>query len=235
MSRKSPFVVFSVLAHGALAFGLGRMEVRASHAATAIEIAELPKPKQAPSPPAKVDPEPPKRAPERSAPRHVAAAPAPAENTPPKEAASHSTADALPDFGLSLSGGVGGNGVALPAAGVEKPSTATSAQVHRNLSASPMAHGGDCEDPVVKPKPRQVPQPVYTTSARAAGIEGKVRVKLTVDETGRVVNVVVIEGLGYGLDETAVAAAKAAEFEPATRCGKPVSATFTISMRFTAT
>lgn len=39
-------------------------------------------------------------------------------------------------------------------------------------------------------------------------------------------------GLGYGLDEAALEAAKRAAFEPATRCGKPVSATFVIAMRF---
>jgi len=59
-------------------------------------------------------------------------------------------------------------------------------------------------------------------------------VELTVDETGRVVEVRVLQGLGYGLDEAALAAARSATFEPALRCGKPSRATFTISMRFTA-
>jgi periplasmic protein TonB len=67
----------------------------------------------------------------------------------------------------------------------------------------------------------------------AAGIEGKVRVQLTVDETGRVVDVKLLQGLGYGLDEAALAAARQAEFEPAVRCGKAARATFNISMRFT--
>jgi periplasmic protein TonB len=78
-----------------------------------------------------------------------------------------------------------------------------------------------------------VPQPLGTEAARAAGIEGKVRVQLTVDETGHVVDVKLLQGLGYGLDEAALAAAKRAEFEPALRCGKPTRATFNISMRFT--
>jgi protein TonB len=79
-----------------------------------------------------------------------------------------------------------------------------------------------------------VPQPAYTDRAREAGVEGKVRIELTVDETGRVVAVKVLAGLGYGLDEAAVAAAQSATFEPAIRCGKPSRATFTISMRFTS-
>ena len=84
-------------------------------------------------------------------------------------------------------------------------------------------------------RPINVPQPAFTEAARAAGVEGKVRVELTVDETGRVVDVRVLQGLGYGLDEAALSAARSATFEPALRCGKPSRATFTISMRFTAT
>jgi protein TonB len=47
------------------------------------------------------------------------------------------------------------------------------------------------------------------------------------------VNVSLLQGLGYGLDEAALATARRAEFEPAVRCGKPTRATFNISMRFT--
>jgi protein TonB len=79
-----------------------------------------------------------------------------------------------------------------------------------------------------------VPQPVYTDAARAAGVEGKVRVELTVDETGRVIDVKLIAGLGQGLDEAALSAARNASFSPAQRCGRPVRATFTIAMRFSA-
>ena len=45
-------------------------------------------------------------------------------------------------------------------------------------------------------------------------------------------NVRVIEGLGHGLDEAALEAARGSTFEPATRCGKPIATTFTIGMRF---
>ena len=78
-----------------------------------------------------------------------------------------------------------------------------------------------------------MPQPAYTPQALEAGVEGKVRIQFTVDETGLVVDVRLLAGLGYGLDEAALAAARQATFEAAVRCGKPVSATFTVSMRFT--
>jgi protein TonB len=106
--------------------------------------------------------------------------------------------------------------------------------VKKALAAAPAQAGAsDCEEPLVKPKPRgAITQPAYTAAAQAASIEGKVRLKVTVDENGNVVDVTVIAGLGYGLDEAAVAAARAAQFEPATQCGKKVRATFNISMRF---
>jgi protein TonB len=42
----------------------------------------------------------------------------------------------------------------------------------------------------------------------------------------------VIKGLGFGLDEAAVAAAKQWTFKPATRCGKPVAYTVKPGVRF---
>jgi protein TonB len=42
----------------------------------------------------------------------------------------------------------------------------------------------------------------------------------------------VIAGLGHGLDEAALEAARASTFEPGTRCGKAAVTTFTIGMRF---
>jgi protein TonB len=59
-----------------------------------------------------------------------------------------------------------------------------------------------------------------------------VRIELTVDASGNVVQVRLVEGLGHGLDEAAVEAARGYRFEPARRCGKAVAATFTIAIRF---
>jgi protein TonB len=84
----------------------------------------------------------------------------------------------------------------------------------------------------VKPKPKGVPSPAYTAAAREANVEGKVRIEVTVGPDGAVKSARVIAGLGYGLDEAALAAARRGTFEPGTRCGKPVTATFVIAMRF---
>lgn len=237
-SSRTSFIAFSLVVHGAFAFGIGELDVKKSHAATAIEFAETKKPTQKP-PSAKLEPpprkpEPPAREKRAAAARAPVEAPPPPSDAPPPVAATN----ALPDFGLSLSGGVDGTGVALPVGGSARaaPHAANAAKAGPARQLSPVAAGAGldpCEEPAAKPKPRSVPQPAGTEAARAAGIEGKVRVQLTVDETGHVVDVKLLQGLGYGLDEAALAAARQAEFEPAVRCGKPTRATFNISMRFT--
>ena len=221
--------------HVALALAVGAMEVRKSRAATAIELANVPQKKAQPTPepPPPAAPTPPSPGPQRAAAARKAAAPAPAAEPAAPAAAS---LDALPDFGLALSGSGSGTG---PGVAVRAPSAQPAAPrtsepvVRRALNPAPAASDG-CEEPASKPRARSVPNPTYTEAARSAGIEGKVRVEVTIDETGKVTAVRVISGLGYGLDEAAISAARAAQFEPAMRCGKPTSATFTIGMRFTA-
>jgi protein TonB len=224
------------LLHGVFAVAIGEIEIRESFAATAIEMMETEaKPKEPPPPPepAEIEPEPPK--PER-APRARAAAPVPAE-APSPEVQANPTLDAVPDFGLSLSGGVEGSGLALPVGGgvgrgAHKPVVTKSAP-KTLAAAAPAAVADECTEPPAKPKVRSIAQPAYTDeAARAAGIQGKVRIEITVDETGRVVDVKLVQGLSPGLDAAALAAGRAAQFEPAVRCGKPFRATFKIGIRF---
>lgn len=225
MSQRSWIMGVSVVAHAALAVGIGRIEAKTVHEATAIEIAEVAPP---PPPPAPIEAKPAPE-PKAEATRKVAAvAPAPTE----APAETPQLGAALPDFGLSLSGGVGGDGIAVPVAAAA-PRVAAPV-VKKELSALPAAVPADACSEQSKPKPKNVPQPAYTAAASAAAIEGKVRLSLTVDELGNVIDVKVLQGLGYGLDEAALDAARQASFEPALACGKPVRATFTISMRFSA-
>jgi TonB family protein len=55
----------------------------------------------------------------------------------------------------------------------------------------------------------------YPAEAKQLGIEGPIRVKLVVDETGKVRSSVLLNRLGHGLDELALRQAAAIEFEPA--------------------
>jgi protein TonB len=198
---------------------------------------EPPKP-AAPPPPPKPPP-PKKEAPKAKA--APAAEPAEAKAAPPPPPAATPAADSMDgyaDLGLAMGNG-GGGGLAIPQPGSKvassvAPPKATAAPVAttrkvRALAAKPE---DTCDEPPVKPKPKSIVKPAYTNEARAGQIEGVVRVEITVDETGRVIQAKVLRGLGYGLDEAAVAAAKQMTFEPGTRCGKAAITTLSIGMRF---
>ncbi|HEV8246530.1 MAG TPA: hypothetical protein VGP93_12210, partial [Polyangiaceae bacterium] len=155
-SSKTLFVAFSFLVHGAFAIGIGEMEIPKLHAATAIEMSETKKAKPKAPAPAKVEPERPK--PQHEARPRARAAAAPAAEP---AAAAPTPMSALPDFGLSLSGGIEGDGIALPAAtaaGQAAPATAAKATATRRVAtAAPAAPPSDgCAEDPSKPKPISV-------------------------------------------------------------------------------
>jgi protein TonB len=206
-----------------------------------ISLAEVKKSKPKPKPPEPPPPPPeekPKPPPPPKAQPQAKAAPEPEAKpaAPPPEAA---PSDGFADLGISLGNAGGGGGVALGAprvAATAAPTAAptaaaTAAPKVRQLTAAP---ADACNDPVVKPKRKAVVTPKYTMEARQAEIEGVVRVEVTIDEHGNVIGARVLAGLGYGLDDSAIAAAKASTFEPATRCGKPVVGTAVLPFRFQA-
>lgn len=234
----------SLLLHAGVAFALVRIEPEPLHEATTVTVVEVKKSKQEkkaePPPP---PPEPPVVQP--TAPKVKKAAPAPpepvAEAQPKAAEAPSGNAAPPPMFGLTLSGGVGVGvgGIAVPQG--DSLSAPQGPRVTRTAEPKALAPKKDragspsdteCLEALVKPKPIAIPQPAYADRAREAGIQGKVRVELTVDETGAVVQTRVLEGLGYGLDEAALEAARSARFEPALRCGKPTRTTFVIGIRF---
>lgn len=55
----------------------------------------------------------------------------------------------------------------------------------------------------------------YPAEAKRLGIEGKLRVRLVVDATGKVTQAKLLGSLGHGLDELALSRARAIEFVPA--------------------
>jgi TonB family protein len=79
-----------------------------------------------------------------------------------------------------------------------------------------------------RPKVLEAVSAEYTAEARAAAIEGKVVLDLTVCEMGKVKEVTVVESLSHGLTEAAVAAARKWKFEPP----KDGSAVVRITMKF---
>jgi len=150
---------------------------------------------------------------------------------------------AAPDFGVKMSGGVGPGGLAMPegdpagkpGGGGKPPAPERVVKKSRTLApalAKPETKG--CVEPDTKPKPESMPQPEYADSARAAGVQGKVRVRVTVGVDGKPSKAEVVQSLHPELDEAAKRAVLDARFSPATRCGEPVAATFTIGVRFSA-
>ncbi|HSC85696.1 MAG TPA: energy transducer TonB [Polyangiaceae bacterium] len=227
-----PFIIGgSLLAHGALVYTLGEIRVEEARASTSIEVVETPQEKPKP-PPVPVDEPPPDKAPPQRS-RNTKPAEAPPPDAPQPSSAPLSD---LPDFGLDLSGGSGAGGFAVAQGTGPLTARPKAAPVQKTLSQAPAPTpaADTCAEPAAKPKLVSAPQPAYTDAARAAGVEGKVRLQLTVDETGKVVDAKVVAGLGHGLDEAALSAARAIVFEGAVRCGKPSRSTVNFAFRFSA-
>jgi protein TonB len=225
----------SLAAHAALAVGVATLREPRRRETIAISVSEAKK-KQAPEP-AKIT-ETPKPVEARAEARPLkakAAAAAPKADAPPPPGPARPSSpvlDALPDFGLSMGNG-GPGGLAVPQGGAPAPAPSALAATEAPKPKVLALHAPEeCSEPLVKPKPRSISQPAYTSAAREANVEGRVRVEVSVDATGKVTGVRLLAGLGYGLDEAALEAARRAAFDPGTRCGKPVAATFVIAMRF---
>jgi TonB family protein len=72
----------------------------------------------------------------------------------------------------------------------------------------------------------------FTEDAEKHCIQGKVSVQLVVDTNGNPTHIVVMHGLGYGLDVEAIKAVRQYKFQPATRDGEPVPAELWIEIDF---
>jgi protein TonB len=74
--------------------------------------------------------------------------------------------------------------------------------------------------------------PVYPMMARKLNQEGRVMLKLTIDEKGNLSDVEVIKKAGYGFTEAAVEAVKKSTFLPAKKDGKPIASRALLPIRF---
>ncbi len=72
----------------------------------------------------------------------------------------------------------------------------------------------------------------YTAEARQLKVQGDVVLRVTFLASGQVVVQGVVRGLGHGLDEEARRVAQQIRFRPATRDGRPVDITTTITITF---
>ncbi len=107
-----------------------------------------------------------------------------------------------------------------------------SARVHAQSSGA--APGPSPSHAVTMPVAKKSEGAAYPRQALDEGFRETVEVPviITVDAAGAVTNASVEKPVGHGFDEAALAAAKALEFEPAIRDGKPVAARTRIVYKF---
>ncbi|KJR44009.1 TonB-like protein, partial [Candidatus Magnetoovum chiemensis] len=74
--------------------------------------------------------------------------------------------------------------------------------------------------------------PQYPFTAKRMGKEGKVILKLTIDERGRLINVEIIESAAFGMTDAAVDAVKHSTFIAAKVNDKPVKSTAILPITF---
>ncbi len=218
----------SVVAHFALERGLQRLPpsgpLHFDHK-IAIQVIEPPKQEPPPEPPKEEPPKPPPPKQEiHEAPRaHVPRpeAPQPKDVPPPDKPPTTADTTDVPTFGVTMeSTSQGGNGPAIPVGNTTKPtpSKGSAAPAEVKQLAEPVAAFEATKMPL--PQGRCVGK--YTEDAKTAGLEGTVVLDLIVAEDGRVRDVQIVQGLGKGLSEAAIAALRACRFSPGEKDGKPV-------------
>jgi TonB family protein len=85
-----------------------------------------------------------------------------------------------------------------------------------------------------RPQILNKPRPDWTEEARQARIQGQVVLSATFGADGAVRNIRLVRGLGYGLDEKAIEAARLLKFVPARDAqGRPMDYRLTIYVEFT--
>lgn len=240
MTRIQAILVGGSLAlHLGLGVWMGFLPKEKKTDAVAIALSESKKKKDEakPAPP----PPPPPPAPAAKAkiaapaPKPAAVEPPPPVSAPPPRVAAAGDAPSAMDGFADLGLAAGGNGAALPggpgrggAAPGAAPAPAPTVRKVKELAPAL----DECKEDVVKPQLDHQTAPSYTSEGRQANVEGVVKLEVTVDENGRVTAVRVLKGLGFGLDESAAAAARQWTFKPATKCGKPVSYVVKPGVRF---
>jgi protein TonB len=232
-------VIISLVVHAGLVSGLiVAAKERAIRRATAVALAETKKaekPKSKPQPP---PPRPPKVAkalpPPKPAAEPKAAPPAPKVAAPVATTLEMTNADLAPG-GIVVPSKAPAPTAAAPAPATKIASAVSEARKQRQKAELGAGPAGDapCEEEPTKPEPVFKAEIEYTAAARAEGVEGKLKLKLTVSADGAVTNVEVLAAVWPELDAAAVAAAKQWRFKPSMACGKPIDGgTYILARRF---
>jgi protein TonB len=202
-----------------------------------IELFDVDVPPPPPPPPPKMD-EPKQPPPVKEPPTRVAVRPEPRHEPPPSPTPEPPAANDVP-----VPGGnevVKMDDIAPSAHGVAVATGKPNLHIGRGgngggIGAGSGAGSGEVPKPmsVATIKTRAMPKGDYSyfdaakeypQEAKQLGVEGVVRVRLIVDEQGKVKSAKLLNSLGHGLDELALRRAQVIEFEPAKDSDdKPVS------------
>ncbi len=238
---KSKTFVYSVVIHLAVAASLlFAAERKQARKATAISMAEekkKEKPKEEKPKPVVEKPPPPKPAKKASA-----EPPKPVNAPPPPVAPSKPAGPAPVDTGLTMDSGDGPGIPVGPAKGTA-PTGPDKGEKHAETGPKRPAPAprkkdepkpdDECQEDPTKPEPISKVEIEYTQAARAAGIEGRLVLRVTVDKDGGVSKVDVVSGVDPQLDAAAIAAVERWRFKPSMRCGKPMAGgIYTLARRF---
>lgn len=101
------------------------------------------------------------------------------------------------------------------------------------LTVSASGNSGAIDAGVMNGKAIVLPKPAYPKIASSAHASGTVKVRITIDETGNVIQAYAVDGHPL-LQAVSVAAAREAKFSPTKLCGEPVKVTGVISYNFVA-
>jgi len=228
-------LALSILGHAAYVMSLDP-SLRGAESQKPIELVmfEVEPPK--PPPPPEPEPEPEKPKPPPPKPQVKVAKPLPVpveEPPPPTEEAPKEEAKPPPIFiGMTMSSTSTSGTFAAPVGNSAMGSMPKQAPNPEDVKAykAPkyVPPGGADSDPVAQDEVK-IP---YPEEAKRAGVEGTVRLRITVDFEGHVTEVKILSGPGYGLDEAAREALKRFKFKPAMKAGEAVSTTITYNYTF---
>ena len=104
-----------------------------------------------------------------------------------------------------------------------------------DVLAPPTTHSQVSQTAIVHAVPAEIlskPTPTYTPEARNLHIEGEVLLEVTLQASGNLRVLRVVQGLGHGLDDNAVRAAEQIHFKPAMRNGQPADSTVVLHIIF---
>jgi TonB family protein len=107
------------------------------------------------------------------------------------------------------------------------------AEAQREAGMSPLPELRKAgRDGMTVPKLRSKEEPRYSTAARVMKLHGAVLFSLVIDRDGKVRNIRIVRGIGFGLDEAAYDAIKRWKFKPSTLEGQPIAVTANTEVNF---